>query len=90
LFKDEAAYEEIDEYFHHFCYEKEECVVDLEKLPERPFSDMISDFCVARIVGDKNLPDIEQHQTIISSNEMVFIIGCKGSTYKINSFVLHK
>jgi hypothetical protein len=74
LFKDEAAYAELDDLFHEYCYEKGECVIDLENLPVRPFSEMISDFCLRRIFGftgeeeeAKGMPPEEYHKPIITS-----------------------
>jgi hypothetical protein len=90
LFKDDEAYEEIEDFFDKYCYEKSECVLDLENLPVRPFSEMVSETCKMRILGDPSLGPIEKHKPIISSNEFIVVYGCMGSTYKINDFVLHK
>jgi hypothetical protein len=97
LFKDEAAYAEMDDLFHEYCYEKSECVIDLENLPVRPFSEMLSDFCRIRMYGydgteeeAKGMPEEEWHKPQITSTEFLVVVGCMGSTYKINGFVLHK
>ena len=90
LFKDEAAYTEMADYFHQYCFERAECVLDLENLPVRPFSEMVSDLCKTRIYGDLSLPEEEQHKAQITSGEFLVVFGCMGSTYKIKDFVLHK
>ena len=71
LFKDEAAYTEMADYFHQYCFERAECVLDLENLPVRPFSEMVSDLCKTRIYGDLSLPEEEQQ-----NSESEAILSC--------------